>query len=96
MDKITLYPEERTVKVDGKPVQLTYKEFELLQHFLLNPGEAFSREELYSDIWGGVLTDRSRTVDMHVRALRKKLGSYGNMIETVHNVGYRLEDGQDR
>lgn len=95
IDKITLYPEKRMVKVDGKPVQLTYKEFELLQHFLLNPGEAFSREQLYSDIWGGVLTDQSRTVDMHVRTLRKKLGSCGDRIETVHNVGYRLEGGQD-
>lgn len=96
IDKITLYPDERTAKVDGNPVQLTYKEFELLQHFLLNPGEAFSREQLYSDIWGGVLTDRSRTVDMHVRTLRKKLGSCGSRIETVRNVGYRLEGGQDK
>ena len=95
MDKITLYPEKRTVKAEGKPVQLTYKEFELLQHFLLNPGEVFSREQLNSDIWEGSLTDQSRTVDMHIRTLRKKLGSCGNLIETVHNVGYRLKDRKD-
>lgn len=91
IDNIALYQDERTVRVDGKPVQLTYKEFELLQRFLLNPGEVFSREQLYSEIWGGKLTDQSRTVDIHVQTLRKKLGDSGKLIESVRYIGYRMK-----
>lgn len=91
MDKIALYQDERTVRVDGNPVQLTYKEFELLQRFLLQPGEVFTREQLYSAIWGGTFTDQNRTVDMHVRTLRKKLGDSGKLIESVRYIGYRMK-----
>ena len=91
IDKIVLYQDERTVRVDGNPVQLTYKEFELLQRFFLNPGEVFSREQLYSDVWGGEFTDQSRTVDIHVRTLRKKLGDSGKLIESVRYIGYRMK-----
>lgn len=91
IDTIALYQDERTVRVDGNPVQLTYKEFELLQRFLLNPGEVFSREQLYADVWGGEFTDQSRTVDMHVRTLRKKLGDSGKLIESVRYIGYRMK-----
>lgn len=83
--------DERTVTVDGKRVLLTYKEFELLRLFLSHPGIAFTREQLLSDIWDMEYLGETRTVDMHIRTLRQKLGSYGSMIETVRNVGYRME-----
>ena len=81
----------RTVWADGERVQLTYKEFELLRTFLSHPGMAFTRDQLFSDIWGMDYCGETRTVDMHIRTLRQKLGPYGRMIETVRNVGYRLE-----
>lgn len=91
MANIALYQNERTVRADGNPVQLTYKEFELLRHFLLHPGEVFTREQLYQEIWGGTFTDQNRTVDMHVRTLRKKLGDSGRLIESVRYIGYRMK-----
>ena len=81
----------RTVTVDGDRAALTYKEFELLRLFLSHPGVAFTREQLMSDIWGTDDCGESRTVDMHIRTLRGKLGPYGDRIETVRGVGYRLE-----
>ena len=83
--------DERTVTADGERVLLTYKEFELLRLFLTRPGIAFTREQLLSAIWGIEYPGETRTVDIHIRTLRQKLGSYGAMIETVRNVGYRLE-----
>ena len=81
----------RTVTVDGERAALTYKEFELLRLFLSHPGVASTREQLMSDIWGTDYCGESRTVDMHIRTLRGKLGPYGDRIETVRGVGYRLE-----
>ena len=81
----------RTVTVDGERAALTYKEFELLRLFLSHPGVAFTREQLMSDIWGTDYCGESRTVYMHIRTLRGKLGPYGDRIETVRGVGYRLE-----
>ena len=77
--------------MDGERVTLTYKEFELLRLFLSYPGMVFSRDRLYSEVWGDDYIGESRTVDMHIRTLRAKLGAYGEMIETVRQVGYRLE-----
>lgn len=82
---------EHTVTADGERIALTFKEFELLRLFLSAPGVAFTREKLLSSVWGGEYSGETRTVDMHIRTLRQKLGSYGTMIETVRNVGYRLE-----
>ena len=81
----------RTVTVDGERAALTYKEFELLRLFLSHPGVAFTREQLMSEIWGTDYCGESRTVDMHIRTLRGKLGPYGDRVETVRGVGYRLE-----
>ena len=81
----------RTVTVDGERAALTYKEFELLRLFLSHPGVAFTREQLMSEIWGTDYCGESRTVAMHIRTLRGKLGPYGDRIETVRGVGYRLE-----
>ena len=88
---LELSPEEHTVTVDGARVALTYKEFELLKLFLSNPGMAFTRDQLFNAVWGMDFAGETRTVDMHIRTLRQKLGSCGNLIETVRNVGYRLE-----
>lgn len=88
---ISLDPERRTVTVEGQRVQLTYKEFELLRLFLSRPGMAFTREQLYTQVWDMTYMDDSRTLDMHIRTLRQKLGNCGRLIETVRNVGYRLE-----
>mgnify|MGYP002510299035 CR=1 FL=1 len=82
---------EHTVTADGGRVALTFKEFELLRLFLSAPGVAFTRERLLNNIWGGEYSGETRTVDMHIRTLRQKLGRCGAMIETVRNVGYRLE-----
>ena len=88
---ISLDPERRTVTAEGQRVQLTYKEFELLRLFLSRPGMAFTREQLYTQVWDMAYMDDSRTLDMHIRTLRQKLGNCGRLIETVRNVGYRLE-----
>ena len=82
---------EHTVMAGEDRIALTYKEFELLRLFLSSPGAAFTREKLLSTIWGMEYTGETRTVDMHIRTLRQKLGRYGSMIVTVRNVGYRLE-----
>ena len=88
---LSLDLDQRTVTADGQRVQLTYKEFELLKLFLSHPGMAFSREQLFTQVWNMTYMDDSRTLDMHIRTLRQKLGAYGKRIETVRNVGYRWE-----
>lgn len=80
-----------TVTVDGARVALTYKEFELLRLFLSHPGMAFTRDQLFQEVWGMDFCGETRTVDMHIRTLRQKLGPYGRRIETVRNVGYCME-----
>lgn len=84
-------PDEHIVTVDRERVQLTLKEFELLRLFLSHPGLVFTRDQLLSDIWGMDYVSETRTVDMHIRTLRAKLGDYGKMIETVRGIGYRFE-----
>ena len=88
--------DEHTVSVDGERVQLTYKEFELLRLFLSHPGMAYTREQLFTQVWNMDYMGDSRTLDMHIRTLRQKLDSYGKMIETVRNVGYRWEAGHGK
>lgn len=90
---LTVNLKEHTVTADGTRILLTYKEFELLKLFLSHPGMAFTREQLLNTVWGMEYYGDTRTVDMHIRTLRRKLGTYGKMIETVRNVGYRLEAG---
>ena len=88
---LSLDLDQRTVTADGERVQLTYKEFELLRLFLSHPGMAFSREQLFTQVWNMTYMDDSRTLDMHIRTLRQKLRDYGKQVETVRNVGYRWE-----
>jgi len=96
LDGLVLNPDEHTVTIDGERVILTYKEYELLHLFLSQPGIAFTREQLLFSVWNTEYAGETRTVDMHIRTLRQKLGSYGSMIETVRNVGYRLEGKHDK
>ena len=96
LDGLVLNPDEHTVTVDGERVILTYKEYELLHLFLSQPGIAFSREQLLVSVWNTEYLGETRTVDMHIRTLRQKLGNYGNLVETVRNVGYRLEAKHDK
>ena len=93
---LVLNVSEHTVTVDGTRIMLTYKEYELLRLFLSHPGTAFTREQLLAEVWNADFLGETRTVDMHIRTLRQKLGSYGQLIETVRNVGYRLEDSHDK
>lgn len=83
--------DEHTVTIDGERITLTYKEFELLRLFLSHPGMAFTRDQLFNEVWGMDYCGDTRTVDMHIRTLRQKLGDYGKQVETVRNVGYRWE-----
>ena len=90
-DGLLVNLDEHTVSADGARVELTYKEFELLKLFLSHPGVAWTREKLMEQVWGTDYCGETRTVDMHIRTLRQKLGIYGERIETVRNVGYRWE-----
>ncbi len=88
--EIELNTGTHNVTAGGKEVILTFKEFELLRFFMENPSIVFSRDRLFNEIWGLEYYGESRTVDMHIRTLRQKLGENGNIIKTVRNVGYGL------
>ena len=90
--KITLKENEHKVISDGKKIELTHKEFEMLKLFMHNPNMVFSRDKLMSEIWGMDYIAETRTVDMHIKTLRHKLGNAGGQIKTVIGVGYRLEN----
>ena len=92
---ITLKENEHTVTANGEKVELTHKEFEMLKLFVRNPNVVFSRDRLMSEIWGVDYIGETRTVDMHIKTLRHKLGAAGGQIKTVIGVGYRLENGAD-
>lgn len=94
--KISLDKEKHTVIANNTPVELTYKEFEILKLFLTRPGTVFTRDSLFNSVWGEDWCGETRTVDMHIKTLRKKLGECGEAIETVRGVGYRLGDNRDR
>ena len=88
--KLTVDPGRHTVEVEGREVALTQKEFEVLCLLLKNRGQVLSRERLIEDVWGYAFTGESRTVDVHVRTLRQKLGEAGGYIETVRGYGYKI------
>ncbi len=83
--------ERHAVYVEDRQVELTFKEFELLRHMMSNPGVVLSRENIMSKVWGIDFEGESRTVDMHIKTLRQKLGDAGSKIKTVRNVGYVIE-----
>lgn len=88
---ISLNEAQHRVFAEGREVQLTHKEFDMLTLFLRNPELVFSRERLMAKVWGNEYMGESRTVDMHIKTLRQKLGAAGGQIKTVIGVGYRLE-----
>ena len=89
---IALDRERHTVQVGDRPVELTYKEYELLKLLLVNAGIVTTREVILDRIWGTDFEGESRTLDMHIKTLRRKLGEAGAMIKTVRNVGYMLNE----
>lgn len=80
------------VLIDGKDIELSYKEFELLTYFLENKGIALSRENILNNVWNYDYFGDARTIDTHVKKLRSKMGSQGDMIKTIWGVGYKLEE----
>ena len=92
---IILDCEKRQVLLDGQLCELTYKEFELLKLFLQNAGIVMTRENIMEKVWGIDFEGESRTLDMHIKTLRQKLGPSGKLIQTVRNVGYSLNHIRD-
>ena len=91
LKNVTLDSEKRIVHVNDIPCELTFKEFELLKLLMINAGIVLRREVIMMDVWGTDYEGESRTLDMHIKTLRQKLGDAGNMIKTVRNVGYKME-----
>ena len=91
LGKLFLNPSAHVVMVDGESIELTYKEFEMLYMLMSNPGRVFTRQQFLTCIWDQDYDGETRTVDVHIRNLRQKLGSCGNYINTVRGVGYRME-----
>ena len=92
LDGLVMNPDERTVTVDGKAVQLTYKEFELLMYLMRHKSIAVSRDKLMEMVWGYEFAGETRTVDMHIKTLRQKLEAAGctDLIKTVRGIGYKI------
>ena len=88
---VTLDSERRMVFVSGNPVELTYKEFELLRLLMKNHGIVISRDVIMERVWDSSFEGESRTIDVHVRTLRQKLGAAGSLIKTIRNVGYMAD-----
>ncbi len=88
---VTLDGEKRMVYVDGKTIELTYKEFELLKLLMKNHGIVISRDVIMERVWDSSFEGESRTIDVHVRTLRQKLGDGGSIIKTIRNVGYMVD-----
>lgn len=92
---IYVCPSSHIVRADGRSVSLTYKEFEMLTMLVKNAGKVFSRDKLLQKIWGYDFDGESRTVDVHIRTLRAKLGKCGDLIQTVRGIGYKIEESED-
>lgn len=96
IDNLELDVEKHKVRVDGKDVILTLKEFEMLEKLVKNQHIVMTRDKLLEEIWGYDFDGETRTVDVHVRTLRQKLGSAGELIETVRGVGYRMGGSDEK
>jgi DNA-binding response OmpR family regulator len=88
---LSVDPESFDVKVDGASVELTYAEFRILSLLIARPGRVYTRQQIIDGIWDDYRVVTSKTVDVHVTHLRKKLGRYGNYVKTVRGVGYKFE-----
>lgn len=91
VDRITIDYEKRLVSIEDTPVELTYKEFELLYYLLKNQGIVLTRDRILREIWGFDFEGETRTVDVHIGNIRQKLGDECKIIKTIRNVGYKVE-----
>lgn len=91
LDSLLVNNEKHEVTIDGENVELTFKEYELLSLFLVNKGIVLSRDTIMDRVWSTDYEGETRTIDMHVKTLRQKLGEYGDRIRTIRNVGYIIE-----
>ncbi len=89
-ERITIYLDRHLVVADGEEVTLTFKEFALLKYLMENAGIVMTRDKLLEEVWGYDYEGETRTVDVHIRTLRQKLGDAGSVIETVRGVGYKI------
>ena len=85
-----LNPDKHIIQVDGQDVALTLKEFQLLCYLIRNKGNVMTRDQILQEIWGYEFDGENRTVDVHIRTLRSKLGRAGDLVETVRGIGYRI------
>jgi two-component system alkaline phosphatase synthesis response regulator PhoP len=90
LGKLSVNPSKHIVTLDGTAVNLTLKEFELLSYLFKNQGNVLTRDQILQEIWGYEFDGENRTVDVHIRTLRSKLGECGELIETVRGIGYRI------
>lgn len=91
---LTVNPSKHIVKANGEEITLTFKEFELLYLLIADEGTVFTRDDILRRVWGMEFDGESRTVDVHIRTLRAKLGECGNLIETVRGMGYKIGGGK--
>lgn len=91
LDELVLNNNKHVVTIADNTVELTFKEYELLQYLLINKGIVLARDTIMDHIWGMAYEGESRTLDMHIKTLRQKLGDYGSRIRTIRNVGYVIE-----
>jgi len=91
LGELIINNEKHEVSIAGKLIELTYKEYELLSLLVMNKGIVLTRETIMDQVWGTDYEGESRTIDMHVKTLRQKLGDYGSRIKTIRNVGYIIE-----
>lgn len=91
LDELVVNNEKHEVSISGNAIELTYKEYELLSLFILNKGIVLNRDTIMDQVWGTDYEGETRTIDMHVKTLRQKLGDYGSRIKTIRNVGYVIE-----
>lgn len=89
---LTVYPQKHKVKVNGEKITLTLKEFRMLCLLLENRGIVLSRDRILNQVWGYSFDGESRTVDVHIRTLRNKLGEAGDLIQTIRGIGYTIND----
>jgi two-component system, OmpR family, alkaline phosphatase synthesis response regulator PhoP len=87
---LTLDPEKHIIQVNGKDVTLTLKEFQLLCYLTKNRGSVMTRDQILENVWGYEFDGENRTVDVHIRTLRSKLGEAGDLIETIRGIGYKI------
>ena len=89
--EIVIDNDKHAITVGGRSCELTFKEFELLKYLMINKGIVLSRDKIMNQVWGFDYEGESRTVDMHIKTLRQKLGEAGSLIKTIRNVGYIIE-----